>query len=90
MQALFEPFDLLVTPTMAFVAPPNGVDELAVRERFTRLTFPFNILGWPALALPAGPAEDGLPASIQLIGRAGDDALVLAAGLALEAALAGR
>ena len=90
MAAASEPFDLVLAPTLAFVAPSADVDELAVRERFTRLTFPFNILGWPALALPAGPAEDGLPASIQLVGRPGDDALVLAAGLALEAALAGR
>ena len=74
---------------LAFVAPAADVDEIAVRERFTRFTFPFNALGWPALALPCGPAEDGLPASIQLIGRAGDDALVLAAGLALEDALSG-
>jgi aspartyl-tRNA(Asn)/glutamyl-tRNA(Gln) amidotransferase subunit A len=47
------------------------------------------VLGWPALALPAGPAEAGLPASLQLVGRPGDDALVLAAGEALEASLEG-
>ena len=52
-----------------------------------RFTFPFNALGWPALALPAGPAEHGLPASLQLVGRAGDDPLVLAEGAALEPAL---
>jgi aspartyl-tRNA(Asn)/glutamyl-tRNA(Gln) amidotransferase subunit A len=52
-----------------------------------QFTIPFNALGWPALALPCGPAEEGLPASVQLVGRAGDDALVLAAGAALEAAL---
>ena len=54
-----------------------------------QFTFPFNVLGWPALALPCGPAEDGLPASIQLAGRWGDDMLVLAAGKALEGALKG-
>jgi aspartyl-tRNA(Asn)/glutamyl-tRNA(Gln) amidotransferase subunit A len=53
-----------------------------------RFTIPFNALGWPALALPCGAAEDGLPASVQLVGRPGADALVLAAGTALEAALA--
>jgi Asp-tRNA(Asn)/Glu-tRNA(Gln) amidotransferase A subunit family amidase len=46
-------------------------------------------LGWPALALPCGAAEDGLPASVQLAGRAGDDARVIAAGRLLESLLAG-
>jgi Asp-tRNA(Asn)/Glu-tRNA(Gln) amidotransferase A subunit family amidase len=81
-------FDLLLTPTLGLVAPPAGTDDLDIRERMIRFTIPFNALGWPALALPCGPAEDGLPASVQLVGRAGDDALVLAAGEALEAALA--
>ncbi|MEX0674012.1 MAG: amidase [Gaiellaceae bacterium] len=80
-------FDLLLTPTTAFVAPPDDVDDLDIREETIRLTIPFNLLGWPALALPCGPAEDGLPASAQLVGRPGDDALVLAAGALLEASL---
>jgi aspartyl-tRNA(Asn)/glutamyl-tRNA(Gln) amidotransferase subunit A len=79
--------DLLVTPTMAFVAPPVGIGDLALRERVIRLTFPFSALGWPALALPCGPAEHGLPASLQLVGRPGDDGLVLAAGALLERSL---
>jgi Asp-tRNA(Asn)/Glu-tRNA(Gln) amidotransferase A subunit family amidase len=33
--------------------------------------------------MPCGAAEDGLPASVQLVGRPGEDALVLAAGRAL-------
>jgi aspartyl-tRNA(Asn)/glutamyl-tRNA(Gln) amidotransferase subunit A len=79
--------DLLVTPTLAFVAPPADVVELEIRVRTIQFTIPFNSLGWPALALPCGPAEDGLQASVQLVGRPGTDALVLAAGEALEAAL---
>ena len=78
--------DLLVVPTTGFVAPPDDVDDLAIREATIRLTIPFNHLGWPALALPCGPAEDGLPASAQLVGRPGADGLVLAAGRLLEAA----
>ena len=78
--------DLVVTPTVPFVAPPAGIDELEIRGRGTALTYPFSSLGWPALALPCGPAEDGLPASIQLAAPAGEDARVLAAGRALSAA----
>ena len=81
-----ESFDLLLTPTQGFVAPTyeDAADD-SLRLGITRFTNPFNALGWPALALPCGLAEHGLPASIQLVGRSGADALVLAAGLALEA-----
>jgi aspartyl-tRNA(Asn)/glutamyl-tRNA(Gln) amidotransferase subunit A len=82
--------DLIVTPTLPCVAPQigaGGIGDLELRETLIRMTFPFNALGWPALALPCGPAEDGLPASVQIVGRPGADALVLAAGRLLEAAL---
>jgi Asp-tRNA(Asn)/Glu-tRNA(Gln) amidotransferase A subunit family amidase len=79
--------DLLLVPTLAFVAPPLPEDEREIRERVLQFTYPFNVLGWPVLALPAGPAEDGLPASAQLVGRPGADALVLAVGEVLEASL---
>ncbi len=85
-----EGVDLLLTPTTPFVAPFADADELTIRDAAIRFTYPFNVLGWPALALPCGPAENGLPASVQLIGRAGDDALVLAAGELLERAASRR
>ena len=76
--------DLVLTPTLGFVAPKLPVDDLEIRADTIRLTIPFNSLGWPALALPCGPAEDGLPASLQIAGRPGSDALVLAAGKLVE------
>ena len=79
--------DLLVAPTLPFVAPPSGQDERQLRGRLTELTWPLNVVGAPALALPCGTAEDGLPASVQLIGRPGADSLVLAAGVLLEGLL---
>ena len=85
-QQAFEGVDLMLTPTVGFVAPKLPVDDLEIRMRTIRLTYPFNAVGWPALALPAGPAEDGLPASVQLAAPAGADALVLAAGELLERA----
>jgi aspartyl-tRNA(Asn)/glutamyl-tRNA(Gln) amidotransferase subunit A len=84
--SLFERVDVLVTPTVPMVAPPVGIGDLALRERMIELTFPWNVTGSPALALPCGVAEDGLPASVQVVGRPGEDALVLAVGRALETA----
>ncbi len=83
VEEAFAGLDLLVTPTLPCVAPPlgaGGIGDLEIRETMIAFTLPFNTVGWPALALPCGPAEDGLPASVQLVGRAGDDALVLAVG----------
>jgi len=76
--------DLLVTPTIPYVAPPADVDELEIRAGGTSLTYPCSALGWPALALPCGVAENGLPASVQLAAPAGSDARILAAGRLLE------
>ena len=87
MAELMDGLDLLVTPTLKMVAPPVGIGDLALREDVIELTFPFNAIGAPALAMPCGAAEDGLPASVQLVGKPGDDALVLAAGRLLERAL---
>jgi aspartyl-tRNA(Asn)/glutamyl-tRNA(Gln) amidotransferase subunit A len=84
--AALEGLDVLVTPTLPFVAPKLGADRTQI-DLMTRFTYPFNALGWPALALPCGAAEDGLPASIQLAAPTGEDARVLATGAALEAAL---
>jgi aspartyl-tRNA(Asn)/glutamyl-tRNA(Gln) amidotransferase subunit A len=78
--------DLLLTPTVPFVAPRADADEHAFRERGISFTYPFNCVGWPALAVPCGPAEDGLAASLQIVGKPGADALVLAAGIAFAAA----
>jgi Asp-tRNA(Asn)/Glu-tRNA(Gln) amidotransferase A subunit family amidase len=88
-EAALEGLDLVLTPTLAFVAPKLPVDDLEIREATIRLTIPFNALGWPALSFPCGPAEDGLPASLQIAGRPGSDALVLAVGELVESLIRG-
>jgi aspartyl-tRNA(Asn)/glutamyl-tRNA(Gln) amidotransferase subunit A len=88
-EAALEGLDLVLTPTLGFVAPRLPVDDLEIREATIRLTIPFNALGWPALALPCGPAEDGLPVSLQIAGRPGSDPLVLAVGELVESLVQG-
>jgi aspartyl-tRNA(Asn)/glutamyl-tRNA(Gln) amidotransferase subunit A len=80
--------DLLLAPTIPVVAPPTGIGDARLRPILISNTLPVNALSWPALALPCGPAEDGLPASLQLIGRPGTDAFVLAVGAHLAEVLA--
>ena len=90
VEAALVGFDLVLSPTLPRVAPRVGEGapgDVKVRKGLTMNTFPFNALGWPALALPCGAAKHGLPASVQLAGRPGSDALILAAGRLLEAAL---
>jgi aspartyl-tRNA(Asn)/glutamyl-tRNA(Gln) amidotransferase subunit A len=84
-----ERLDLVVSPTLPILPPPrgrSGPGDLDVRERLIEFTYPFNALGWPALALPCRP-RSGFPASLQIAGRPGADGLVLAAGEAIEEAL---
>jgi aspartyl-tRNA(Asn)/glutamyl-tRNA(Gln) amidotransferase subunit A len=88
-EELLDDHDLLVTPTIPVVAPKVGVGDRKLRDLLTRNTLPINALGWPVLALPCGPGDDGLPASVQLVGRAGADALVLAAGARLSSLIRG-
>ncbi len=85
----FADYDVILTPTMPSVAPLASCDDLDIRAEVTRFTQPLNATGAPALAMPCGAAECGLPASIQVIAKPGQDALVLAVGRELEALLAG-
>ena len=84
---LIRDVDVVLTPTLPIVAPRAGIGDLALRDQLTRFTYPFNAVGAPALALPCGAAEDGLPASVQIAGRPDADALVLGVGALLERTL---
>jgi amidase len=86
--------DLCLSPTTGLVAPVVGLgtssgDPRADFDRFVPFatyTAPFNVAGRPAASLPVGLSDDGLPLGVQLAGRRGEDARVLAACHQLEVA----
>lgn len=82
MAAVLGTVDLLALPTVPFF-PPLLQD--AIGPRYTAFTSPVNLAGLPALALPV-PTGQRLPASLQLIGGPGAEALLLATGAIIEAA----
>lgn len=92
MEAIFgSGADLLVSPTIAMTAPPYGSKDADLGGRIVpilaainALTVPANVTGMPALTVPAGFGNGGLPIGLQLMGGPGADATVLGAGRAFE------
>jgi aspartyl-tRNA(Asn)/glutamyl-tRNA(Gln) amidotransferase subunit A len=90
LRRFFERYDLLLTPTLclpAFSLGSVGPREVAGREVTHlgwTLCYPFNYSGQPAISVPAGWTESGLPVGMQIIGRRHADALVLRAAAAFE------
>ena len=73
------------------LADPLGVPHVATGDlrwlAWSPAAYPFNLTGQPALSLPVGLTPAGLPVGLQLVGRVGDDGLVLSAAGLLETAL---
>ncbi len=57
-----------------------------MKPGWIEFTLPINMTGQPAATVPAGFTEGGLPVGMQIVGRHLDDALVLKASAAFEAA----
>jgi aspartyl-tRNA(Asn)/glutamyl-tRNA(Gln) amidotransferase subunit A len=88
--AAFEKVDCLLTPTApsaAFAIGEKTENPVAMYLNDV-FTVPANLAGLPALSVPAGLSEDGLPLGLQVIGRAFDEATVLRVGEVLERAAA--
>jgi aspartyl-tRNA(Asn)/glutamyl-tRNA(Gln) amidotransferase subunit A len=89
--AVFEHADLLHVPTIPMCVPKiadtdrgDDPDFMAFVNRITRCTRPFNYLGLPALAMPAGLDAYGLPLGFQLVARPFDEATLLRGARAYE------
>ncbi len=91
VRKFFTRYDLLLTPTLA--APPfaAGLGRPPSHAKGSHLawvafTYPFNLTGQPAATVPCGFTRDGLPIGLQIVGRRLEDATVLRASAAFEAA----
>ncbi len=92
LRQFMQRYDLLVTPSVsipAFDARPAGsvpMDDRAMLG-WTPFSYPFNLSQQPAISVPCGLTQSGLPIGLQIVGRMFDDALVLRAARAFEAVM---
>jgi len=92
VEAIFDSHDLLMTPVMGGTALPvrrwegrGALWTVLGMSRFYPYCIPWNHLGNPSMAVPAGFAADGMPLSVQIVGRPGDEATLLSLAAQLEA-----
>jgi amidase len=95
VRRFMEGYDLLVTPTVA-VQPfpveqpyPTEINDKPL-DNYTQwffLTYAVSVVGLPAISLPCGFTAGGLPVGLQIIGRRRQEAAVLRAAAAFEAAM---
>ncbi len=79
--------DLLVTPAAAAPAQPIGSYLADYRSgRGSAFTCPFNATGQPAIVVPLGWPDDGLPRGVQLVAQFGREDLLVRVAAFLEAA----
>ncbi len=92
INSLFESCEVLITPVMGDTAIPvrrwegrGALWTLLGMSRCYPFCVPWNHLGNPSMAVPAGFSAEGMPLSIQIIGRPGDEATLLSLAAQIEA-----
>ncbi|HWG94131.1 MAG TPA: amidase family protein [Mycobacteriales bacterium] len=90
-EAFFGDHDVLLTPALAQRPLPavrwgqrSWLSNVMSNSRYAPFAAPWNLAGWPAMAVPAGVHPKGTPLSVQLVARPGGEALLLAVAKQLE------
>jgi aspartyl-tRNA(Asn)/glutamyl-tRNA(Gln) amidotransferase subunit A len=88
LDELLTPLDAIVTPTLASVAGPIAVPFAAYHRRYksTNIGGAENAAGIPAITLPNGLGEGGLPTGLKLVGRAFEEGKLIEIAKAYQAA----
>ena len=95
MAAFHEDWDVLLTPGLGTLPPKLGWLDMMMEDieeywrrvfRFSPFTVWFNLTGQPAMMIPLGQTESGLPVAVQAIARFGDEATLFRLASQLEAA----
>ena len=87
---LFNDYDVLLLPTGPMVAHPHDTrrheigGETAPARHALTCTVPFDLTGSPALSVPFGLSDGGLPIGVQIVGRHFEEPTILRVGAALE------
>ena len=83
--------DALFLPALPIPAPPLGAPTIdidgrpePVRNAMLRLTQMFNLTGHPAISVPAGHTQAGLPIGMQLVGRRNETDQLIAVAASIE------
>ncbi len=91
---IFDDYDVVLAPTTATPPPPvaamKGLGTAATDALITAAcpyTWPWNVLGWPSVNVPAGFTAAGLPVGAQLMGPACSEPLLISVAAQLEAEL---
>jgi aspartyl-tRNA(Asn)/glutamyl-tRNA(Gln) amidotransferase subunit A len=85
LEPLLARYDLLAAPAMPTIPPRLDDDAVSYRRGLIPFNSPWSLAGLPTASVPCGFVE-GLPAGLALIGRPGEDAVVLSAAHAIGAA----
>jgi aspartyl-tRNA(Asn)/glutamyl-tRNA(Gln) amidotransferase subunit A len=93
VRALFDTYDLLLTPTVSVAAFEVGrLNPVGFPQHawdwfpWAGFSYPFNFTGQPAATVPAGFTASGMPVGLQIVGRRLADLRVLQASAAFEQA----
>ncbi|ANB09883.1 amidase [Streptomyces ambofaciens] len=92
LEPFFEAYDVLLTPALARRSPAAApwhergwLRNIVADTAYSPFTPPWNLAGWPAMAVPVGTLPSGAPCAVQLVGRPGAEAALLELAERIEA-----